>query len=302
LVALVAIRAAHQTPFFRGINGPRSLFDKVARYLSISCFLLPGTGIEDDMNHSLASKIWLPTTLELAQSSQRYLLARLFNGWRWYREGSATTGTGQKVALLAIIDVPAQSPYLKYLRQFADQLGTLSRMSSEQKLQLFLRFRYYAFRLRYFSRLKLSDRIAYVRGKLGSLGRKLAKTNSKQEVPPANAIEMYEDTDVDTLAKHRIRNICALNERAYRAYIPRRHQGRVVLIRSMLGYTGDLDKDYSPDPYIGWGKVISGAIETYVVPGDHNEMIREPHVRLLAEHLRTCLDDAQSQLNSAGTN
>ncbi|MEW6405160.1 MAG: hypothetical protein AB1649_25475, partial [Chloroflexota bacterium] len=198
------------------------------------------------------------------------------------------------VAMLAIIDVPAQSPHLRYLRQFSDRLSALLRMSSEKQLQLFLRLRYYAFRLRYFGRLKFSDRVAYVQGKLGSLGRKVAKINSEQaEILPANATEVYEDANVDTLAKNRIRKICALNEQAYRAYIPRRYQGRVAIIRSMRGYTGDVDKDYSPDPYVGWGRVISGSIETYEVPGDHNEMIREPHVKVLAEYLRTCLESAQ---------
>jgi thioesterase domain-containing protein len=70
----------------------------------------------------------------------------------------------------------------------------------------------------------------------------------------------------------------------------------------VLGYTGDADKDYSDDPYLGWRRVLSGVIETYEVPGDHNEMIREPHVRLLAQHLRTCLENTQRQLSGAGTN
>jgi amino acid adenylation domain-containing protein len=47
------------------------------------------------------------------------------------------------------------------------------------------------------------------------------------------------------------------------------------------------------DPAMGWDKVSSEPVETYSVPGDHNTMVIEPHVRVLAEKLRACLDKAQ---------
>jgi hypothetical protein len=172
-------------------------------------------------------------------------------------------------------------------------------MSSDGKLRLFLRIRYFLFRLRYIGRLKFSDKVAYVQGKLGWRRQKLGGTRSRQEPEQqANPADVPEETKVDTLARERIRNIFAVNDQAFRAYIPRRYHGRVAIIRSVRGYH-DPDKDYSPDPYLGWGRVLSGVVETYEVPGDHNAMIREPHVRLLAEHLRTSFDNALRQLNSA---
>jgi thioesterase domain-containing protein len=206
---------------------------------------------------------------------------------------------GQQVAMLAIIDVPAQSPRFEYLRQFAVRLGAMFRLSAAQQSHLFLRLRHYVFRLKYFGRLQRSHKVVYLRSKLGGLGLRLTRTNSRPAARSANATQETEHTDFDALARRRIRNLFALNDQAYRAYIPRRYPGRVALIKSVRGYTGDPDKDYSPDPYIGWRSVVSGTIETYIVPGDHNEMIREPHVQLLASHLRTCLDHAQSQLNSS---
>jgi amino acid adenylation domain-containing protein len=47
------------------------------------------------------------------------------------------------------------------------------------------------------------------------------------------------------------------------------------------------------DPAMGWDQVSSEPVETYSVPGDHNTMVTEPHVRVLAEKLRACLDKAQ---------
>ena len=48
------------------------------------------------------------------------------------------------------------------------------------------------------------------------------------------------------------------------------------------------------DPAMGWDQVSSEPVETYSVPGDHNTMLAEPHVRVLAEKLRACLDKAQA--------
>jgi thioesterase domain-containing protein len=47
------------------------------------------------------------------------------------------------------------------------------------------------------------------------------------------------------------------------------------------------------DPALGWDKVSSEPVETYSVPGDHITMMTEPHVRVLAQKLRACLDKAQ---------
>jgi thioesterase domain-containing protein/acyl carrier protein len=48
------------------------------------------------------------------------------------------------------------------------------------------------------------------------------------------------------------------------------------------------------DPAMGWDKVSSKPVETYSVPGDHITMVTEPHVRVLAQKLRACLDKAQA--------
>jgi thioesterase domain-containing protein len=43
-------------------------------------------------------------------------------------------------------------------------------------------------------------------------------------------------------------------------------------------------------PDMGWNQVCLQPVETYCVPGDHITMVAEPHVQVLAEQLRTCLD------------
>jgi thioesterase domain-containing protein len=48
------------------------------------------------------------------------------------------------------------------------------------------------------------------------------------------------------------------------------------------------------EPTMGWDQVSSEPVEVYSVPGDHVTMVTEPHVRVLAEKLRACLDKAQT--------
>ncbi len=36
----------------------------------------------------------------------------------------------------------------------------------------------------------------------------------------------------------------------------------------------------------GWGRLAAGGLEVRIVPGNQLAMLQEPHVRVLAEHLR----------------
>lgn len=290
-----------------GAGGHILLFEKVARHLGTDqpFFAFQAQGIEAGQEpfqriEEMAA-LYVKALREFQPDGPYFLGGYSMGGMVAFEMAQQLQAQSQNVAVLAIIDVPAQSPHLQYVRQFAYRLGALLRMSTDGREQLFLRTRHYLFRLSYFGRLSFSAKIAYVKGKLGLPGKKPGRTSSRQEdTRPANATDLPTESTVDALAKKRIRNLFILNDQAFRAYIPRRYHGRVAIIRSERGYTGDADKDYSPDPYLGWGRVLSGVVETYEVPGDHNEMIREPYVRLLAEHLRTSFDNAQPQLHSRG--
>jgi amino acid adenylation domain-containing protein len=43
----------------------------------------------------------------------------------------------------------------------------------------------------------------------------------------------------------------------------------------------------------GWSQYTSGPVDIHVVPGDHYTMMSQPHVQVLAEKLRECLDKVQ---------
>jgi aspartate racemase len=48
------------------------------------------------------------------------------------------------------------------------------------------------------------------------------------------------------------------------------------------------------DPDLGWSELAPGGLEIHDVPGNTFSMLQEPHVQVLAEKLRDCLDRLQA--------
>ena len=46
---------------------------------------------------------------------------------------------------------------------------------------------------------------------------------------------------------------------------------------------------HAPDD-LGWGFLAENGVELHNVPGDHNTMLHEPNVRILAGKIRECLN------------
>jgi hypothetical protein len=47
------------------------------------------------------------------------------------------------------------------------------------------------------------------------------------------------------------------------------------------------------EPLLGWDKLVSGGIDVHYIPGSHFTLFDEPHVRILADKLKPCLEKAQ---------
>jgi thioesterase domain-containing protein len=45
---------------------------------------------------------------------------------------------------------------------------------------------------------------------------------------------------------------------------------------------------------VGWSEWASGGVEVHIVPGNHANLMYEPHVEVLAKKLTACLNQAQS--------
>ena len=95
--------------------------------------------------------------------------------------------------------------------------------------------------------------------------------------------------DIEASQAHLFIELCKADFRATRNYALHRYPGRITLFKASqeLGET-------SADPTLGWSRWAAGGVEVHVVPGNHANMVYKPHVEVLAEKLRRCLNEAQS--------
>lgn len=106
-------------------------------------------------------------------------------------------------------------------------------------------------------------------------------------------------TDVDELfSEPRIpdsfRRLLEMNYQALREYHPKSYPGRVTLFRAR---TRPLFRLHGDD--LGWRTLAAGGLDIVRVPGNHESMLREPHVSVLAQSLAARLRAAQGRHNTA---
>ena len=88
-------------------------------------------------------------------------------------------------------------------------------------------------------------------------------------------------------------DLCKADFRATRNYVLHPYPGHIALFKA----GEDLGANTS-DATLGWGEFATEGVEVHVVPGNHATMVYDPHVIVLAERLRACLD--QAQVNDRG--
>jgi amino acid adenylation domain-containing protein len=79
------------------------------------------------------------------------------------------------------------------------------------------------------------------------------------------------------------------NLQAIQQYEPQRYTGQISLLRARQKINAE-----QPDPAVGWLPLSRQPLKVIDVPGTHQTMIEEPHVRIVAEHLQACLDAAHT--------
>jgi thioesterase domain-containing protein len=86
-----------------------------------------------------------------------------------------------------------------------------------------------------------------------------------------------------------LKNIEELNFAAVKDYVPRVYPGSATLFLA----SDDLTAAYDVEE--GWQGLICGGLQKIRVSGNHLDIVKEPHVRMVAEKLRACLDCAQER-------
>ncbi|MGB8476808.1 MAG: alpha/beta fold hydrolase, partial [Candidatus Acidiferrum sp.] len=95
--------------------------------------------------------------------------------------------------------------------------------------------------------------------------------------------------ELDISQARRFVNLLRSDLSATRNYGLHLYPGRVTLFKASETLAGT-----SPDPTLGWSEWARGGVEVHIVPGNHANLMYEPHVEVLAEKLTACLDQAQS--------
>jgi len=169
---------------------------------------------------------------------------------------------GQKVALLALLDTPGLGAYTP--KPIHKQVfGHLSNL--------------------------LEFGPAYGLKKLNNLSKKLQWIYYK--FFQANGLRGFDNTRYKTVQE-------AYGE-AQTKYVPQAYSGRVTLFVTSVQTTVS-DSLYDPklvdiDIKFGWGELAVGGLDIYEVPGGHLSMLQEPHVQVLAEKLKACIDRVQAE-------
>jgi len=82
------------------------------------------------------------------------------------------------------------------------------------------------------------------------------------------------------------------NMQAARSYLPRASRIKVTLFKANEPSTGS-----AGDTAADWEGLALDGVDVREIPGDHFTMMREPHVRVLAEQLNECLQQQQTVLD-----
>jgi thioesterase domain-containing protein len=86
---------------------------------------------------------------------------------------------------------------------------------------------------------------------------------------------------------HRLRRFLVALVRARLGYVPQTYQGRITCF-SLKGLSRNHKKAIDD-----WYKIADGGLDVRFVPGTILSMWKEPHVQILAEKLKACLNEAQ---------
>jgi thioesterase domain-containing protein len=135
---------------------------------------------------------------------------------------------------------------------------------------------------------KIPGNIAHLRrlgvpGQLRFIARKLVGLGREELAATLGALERLRAP-----LPHRLRAIEGINLRAIRDYTFVPYDGRLTLFRAMETTPGYEERD------LGWTRFAAGGVDLHEVPGNHETLLREPHVRVLAHALTRCLADARA--------
>jgi amino acid adenylation domain-containing protein/non-ribosomal peptide synthase protein (TIGR01720 family) len=226
----------------------------------------------------------LPETAGLETLAEEYLAAiravqpdgpYALGGWSFgglvaFELALRLRALGQEVALVALLDAAAPEP-----------AGAVPEEDDAEVIAW-----YAEDFLRFFGRDLPRERRPRLRGaeELRVLG---AEERLRYLHGVATAVHgLPEDTGLDRVRRYL--EIYRLNNRAAVRYRPAAvYPGAVALFQAAERAAGEGAEDA-----LGWAPWVGGPLEVHAVPGRHDTFLEEPHVRVVADGLRRCLERA----------
>ena len=261
--SLVAIKPdGSKPPFFcvHGLGGNVLEFSDLARHLDDD---QPFYGLQSqglDGKQPLLSSVedmaahYVKEMRELQPAGPYLIGGRSLGGAIAFEMARQLRAEGQEIALLALLDTYPAQP-ARFVRRLAGHATNLRGLSFSEK------FGYVAQKARFAPR-KIKGRVwRTIYDSLQKFGRTLPHV-------------LHSVTEFNSLAAHR--------------YVPQAYDRRVTLF-----WACD-DLRASNDLVAGWRALATGGIEVQKIPGNHLNIIKEPHVAELANKLTECLQRARS--------
>lgn len=189
-----------------------------------------------------------------------YLIGYSLGGLIAYEIACQLTAQDQAVGVLALLD--AAVPGSPKLRPLLDRM----------RLHALL-----------FWQLNRADKARYLKTRAIRLQQRLHRKPGPTDARPTTGSALLDAID-------RVR---AAGVRAGRNYVPPWYPGRVTLFRSAEPPDGI--QFCTVDPFYGWRSRAGGGVDVHTVPGKHVGLLEEPNVRVLAEKVGACLQEARSR-------
>jgi thioesterase domain-containing protein/acyl carrier protein len=228
------------------------------------CYGLQSRGLEEGQEpHSRIEDMAVDyiDAIRVVQPEGPYLLG----GWSMggvvaFEMAQQLHAQGQKIGLLALLDARIPAPD----EEIADE---------DFEARLLVDF------VRYFG-LSLDPRDALARLPKHELLARVLEQAKRAGLMPA---------DIEVSHAQPFIELCKADFRATRNYVLHRYPGRITLFKAGQELAGT-----SADPTLGWGQWAAEGLDLHVVPGNHATMVYKPHVEVLAEKLRYCLEQTRA--------
>ncbi|MEO7300633.1 MAG: AMP-binding protein, partial [Verrucomicrobiota bacterium] len=175
--------------------------------------------------------------------------------------GHQLLAAGEEIALMALIETPAPSPKLSNFVFYLRRIGCLLNMMPRQW------------------KTYLHEKVKYYRGVQRENEMRFRRVDTAESA----------DANVEKINQHlaQLEHVYHTNLDALNFYDVRRYPRKVILFNAQ-----EHDPAQVSDPLYGWFG-LAAKIETHIVPGNHDTILMEPHVKVLAARLAECMARAE---------